>query len=124
MINPETRPSLESLEPRQLLAADDIDRAFGKNGVVVLEDENSITDLVVQPDGKFLASNATGIRRFNPDGSLDNTFAGGDGFLPRPGGSSDIGLASNGKIYVIGPDTGTWSLQRYNANGTLDTTFG
>jgi uncharacterized delta-60 repeat protein len=115
---------LESLEPRRLLAAGDIDRSFGRNGVIVLDDEHPATDLVVQPDGKFLVSNTTGIRRFNSNGTLDNTFAGGDGFLPRPGHSSGMDLHPSGKIYVIGPDTNTWSLQRYNANGTLDTSFG
>jgi uncharacterized delta-60 repeat protein len=86
------------------------------------------------------------VLRFNANGSADGTFGGGDGFVstdltPNPADDSSrttAGLAAlsvqpNGKILAVGAatvansDTGseTASLAtvRYNANGTLDTSY-
>src|SRR5262249_16870407 len=105
----------------------------------------------VQPDGKILsaggAANSRGYRslavlRYNADGSLDNTFGSGGIVLTNlvkltfnGSGFSGGALQSDGKIVVAGSQLlsatpiGTqydweWVLARYNANGTLDTTFG
>ncbi|HYO08344.1 MAG TPA: hypothetical protein VER17_05185 [Tepidisphaeraceae bacterium] len=72
------------------------------------------------------------------DGSFDTTFGGGDGKLPfffRPGSAgSDPGamlVQDDGKIVVGGYQAGDGgdngdgaALARFNANGTLDTSFG
>jgi uncharacterized delta-60 repeat protein len=98
--------------------------------------------VVVQPwDGKIVVagydSQATEfeLTRFNADGSLDRTFgSGGTATLARSLGSpafanvdewDPLGLQADGKLVVAGR-TGSpavWEVARFNANGTLDTTF-
>ena len=71
--------------------------------------------------------------RYNSDGSLDTSFGGGDGKVITPIGGGDepgnsVTLQPDGKIVVAGYSfNGTnndFALVRYNADGTLDTTFG
>jgi uncharacterized delta-60 repeat protein len=104
----------------------------------------------VQPDGKIVdaggAANSRGyasfaILRYNADGSLDNSFGSGGivltnlNKLTHGAGFGGAALQSDGKIVAAGSQLlsatpiGTqydweWVLARYNANGTLDTTFG
>ncbi|WP_394846930.1 hypothetical protein LZC95_05615 [Pendulispora brunnea] len=107
---------------------------------------SGVSNMVVQPDGKFLvAGNArfSGstqddifVARFNPNGSPDTTFhqngavvtdvAGGDD------GASRVAIQQNGQIVVGGyatlpADGGAGSLGvavlRYNADGSLDTAW-
>lgn len=92
--------------------------------------------MTVQPDGKILvggiiygvsdATPGTGIRRINPDGTLDATFN-----VTVLDGSRivhDIALQPDGKIlvggrfFVLGA-TIRRNLIRLNADGTLDTSF-
>jgi len=58
---------------------------------------------------------------------LDSSFgAGGKVVTPMPGGNatmSDVALLSDGKLLVAGYDN-SCRLARYNANGTLDASFG
>ena len=99
-------------------------------------DGQSVT---LQPDGKILvAGNAYNganydfaLVRCNQDGSLDTSFS-GDGKLTTDfGASSDYGqsvtVQSDGKIVVAGFSQSGGSsdigLVRYNADGSLDTTF-
>ena len=94
---------------------------------------------VLQPDGKILVSGFgfTGanvdfaVARFNTDGSLDTTFS-GDGKLTTDFlGNSDLGkniaVQADGKIVVVGDaDNGVdvdIAIARYDADGTLDSTF-
>jgi uncharacterized delta-60 repeat protein len=89
---------------------------------------------VRQPDGKIVAvgevssSDASdfALARYNPDGSLDASFS-GDGRQTTNLGGNDganaVALQSNGKIIVAGSDGDNFALARYNANGSLDTTF-
>src|SRR5262249_13154175 len=74
------------------------------------------------------------VARFNPNGSLDTTFGpkgsglvitdvGGGGFTE----AWAVVLQSDGKIIAAGDRYGSnedFALVRYNANGTLDTSFG
>lgn len=86
-----------------------------------------------------------GLARYNTDGTLDAGFGAGgvdgDGrvstnfdTLPNGVGTDDtaaaVALQSDGKIVVAGttgdgsdPGTNDFAVARYNANGTLDTTF-
>ncbi|MEO1652180.1 MAG: delta-60 repeat domain-containing protein, partial [Bacteroidota bacterium] len=95
----------------------------------------SVLDLIVQSDGKILASgnftkyngvNRSGIARLNPDGSLDTSLDPGTGFNE---GTGPIILQDDGKILIIGGFTafnGTSlsnSIIRLNANGSRDTSF-
>jgi uncharacterized delta-60 repeat protein len=128
-----------------------LDTTFGNNGVVqtsVSKYGGFITGLALQSDGKIVAvgeANAGGkvgeevaVARYNPNGSLDTTFGGGShptGIvltalnLPGTDGPNAVAIDGNGKIDVAGssaPNGGpnSFTLLRYNANGTLDTTFG
>ncbi len=100
-------------------------------------------DVVIQPNGKIvvIGSDADGgafaVARYNPDGSPDTDFGGGDGKVTTDIGFSDEGanavaLQSDGKIVVVGTtwdstpgnQWGHFALVRHNADGSLDPTFG
>jgi uncharacterized delta-60 repeat protein len=93
------------------------------------------TAVVLQSDGKIVAagqaSNAFAVARLNADGTADQSFGTG-GLATTPIGSGawaiSVSVQSDGKIVAVGNRwTGSGyadhSLVRYNANGTLDTTF-
>ena len=103
----------------------------GGSGFVALETPSvccNMRFLTVQPDGKILAvSNSaaccvSGYTRWNVDGTIDTTFAGGR-LEPEPEATDYIPahpvLQSDGK-YVLGAHDG---LRRYNSDGTLDPSF-
>jgi len=110
--------------------------------------------LVVQPDGRLVAagvSTAAGsldfaLARYNTDGTLDATF-GAAGQVVTDFGPAFVGsdpsncalpiadlhgadvafalaLQTDGKLVAAGVSTGDFALARYNADGSLDTTFG
>jgi uncharacterized delta-60 repeat protein len=131
---PTSRCLHEALESRTLLSAGDLDTTFGGDGVVVLNDVTGIfNDVVVQGDGRILAAgfarNAADtesdffLARFNPDGSPDATFGGGDGRVTADFGgnnsASRLALRPDGKIVAYGTE-----LARFLPDGRLDTTFG
>jgi len=132
-----------------LAASGDLDGTFGGDGLVTtnLVPSNPgradyAYDLAPQPDGKIVAVgysfNTSGtsqasdfaITRYNPNGSLDTTFS-GDGRrllnLGESGVARAVAVQPNGKIVVVGEVVGAAGLDvaivRFNANGTLDTTF-
>ena len=88
------------------------------------------------PDGKILAGGHSGgdyvVVRYLNDGTLDTSFGGGDGVANATVGANawanDLTLQADGKILIAGYDDGAtakdFALVRFNANGTLDTTFG
>ena len=119
-----------------------LDRTFGGSGEALAGLGRALA-VQVQPDGKVVAAGyAYGsswesfeVVRFNPDGTLDASFgSSGKVITGFSRGSSDIGeamvLQADGKIVVAGetkPTKTTYedlALMRYNANGTLDTSFG
>lgn len=98
--------------------------------------------VAIQPDGKIVAAgyaiNVTqngidfALVRYNIDGSLDTTFD-GDGKVTTAFGSTStsvqaIAVQPDGKIIAAGDtfdgSTGSFALARYNADGSLDSTFG
>src|SRR6185503_7292224 len=95
--------------------------------------------MVIQPDGKILlagqsSSPATSqdfsLARYNTDGTFDMTF-GTAGVVITPVGfgvttdaGTSVALQSDGKVLVAGRSGSDFAVVRYNANGTLDTTFG
>ena len=105
----------------------------------------TIQAVTIQPDGKIIVAgfNHKGsysdfaLARYNTNGSLDATFDGDGKVATTFGGSSsysygyDLVLQPDGKILVAGdtragPDIGLnydLAIARYNANGSLDTTF-
>ena len=73
------------------------------------------------------------VARLNTDGTLDSSFGGGDGIATTPIGTATdwatgMTLQADGKIVLAGySQTGTdrdIAVVRYNADGSLDTSFG
>src|SRR5687768_18159416 len=77
--------NLEPLEGRQMMAAGDLDLAFGNGGKVIAGAFGyQAADIAVQKDGKYVVVGSLNgnfaVTRFNPDGKPDPTFGGG-GFV-------------------------------------------
>ena len=129
-------------------AAGSLDTTFGQEGIVITSIHGSTdfaTSVALQSDGKILAAGAShngskydfAVARYNTDGSLDTSFNGTGKVItsigPRPTdpyGDKAYGVAvqSDGKILVARPSMGPSfyadvAIVRYNADGTLDTTF-
>lgn len=118
------------------------DASFGSGGKVTTSfssgNEVAFT-MLLQPDGKIILAgnmfNGTydfAMARYTANGALDNTFS-GDGILYTDfTNSADAckaaALQPDGKIILAGESYGQTSydfaLARYNADGTLDNTFG
>lgn len=87
--------------------------------------------VAVQSDGKIVAAGGGpgdfALVRYNADGSLDTTFDGDGKATTDFGGTSDtaraMAIQSDGKILALGDGQGNFALARYNADGSLDTTF-
>jgi uncharacterized delta-60 repeat protein len=104
------------------------DNTFGNNGIVET-DFGNINSIIINTDGKILASCADQnfqniLVRFNPDGMLDGSFNSGNPVL------TDISLTKlqvqfDGKIVGIGSEYQMgYLIKRFNADGTYDTSFG
>jgi uncharacterized delta-60 repeat protein len=119
-----------------------IDSSFGINGKVSTDFFGNIdlaNDVAIQSDGKIVvAGYAFGtmqdvlftVVRYNADGSLDNSFGqGGKFILPSQGFAFSVVIDHNGKIVVAGMAASTplgihsYCVVRFNATGTLDTSF-
>jgi uncharacterized delta-60 repeat protein len=121
-----------------------LDTGFGSGGSVILQLTTTGTPsdraaaVALQTDGKivvagtaenanqFLSANHT-LVRLNPEGSLDTTFGGGGKVFTDLGGRDeglDLVIQADGKVVVLGQSGGNVGLARYNADGTLDATFG
>ena len=94
--------------------------------------------VTMQSDGKILMvgeSNGNfALARFNTDGSLDTSFDNDGKVTTNLGGvgmagASSVVIQSDGRILVVGSVSdsqghGDFALVRYNANGSLDNSFG
>lgn len=97
--------------------------------------------ILIQPDNKIVAAGWSGgsldndfaLVRYNTDGSLDTSFDfDGKAITRINNGTNDIAravvLQSDGKIVLAGQshngEIRTFTLARYNTNGSLDNTFG
>lgn len=127
------------------------DTTYGRGDGKVTTDigftNEGATAVILQPDGKIVAVGTLwdssgrqwgyfALIRYNPDGSLDLTFGGGDGIVV----TEDLGtgwvsansavLQADGKIVVAGRtdyylyDFPELTIIRYNPDGTLDLPFG
>jgi uncharacterized delta-60 repeat protein len=135
--------AVEPLESRKLLSALALDPHFGTGGKVVTDfngEPNSAFSLALTGGKMLVAGSATfggdsdfALVRYNADGSLDTTFGAG-GLIHTDFGSTNdeayaMALQADGKIVVVGhtrTDNGffDFAVARYNADGSLDTTFG
>jgi uncharacterized delta-60 repeat protein len=112
-----------------------LDNGFGQGGKVTtsLGGPNDFgLDVLLQPNGKIgvlggTAGQVCALLRYNVNGSLDTTF-GTEGKAFDEAGLTDIALQADGKIVAAGEDyVGTnlvFMLKRFNANGSVDTSFG
>jgi uncharacterized delta-60 repeat protein len=120
-----------------------LDPSFGTGGKVTttlgLTDAEAY-DLARQPDGKLLAAGASSngsnddfaLARYNPNGSLDTSFGSGGkvatAFGPSQDGANAIVSQPDGKLVAAGYSLNganyDFALARYNADGSLDTSFG
>lgn len=119
-----------------------LDTTFNGTGRVLTDiagNGDSANSVAIQSDGKILAAgygndgsnNNFAVVRYNANGSLDTTFN-GTGKVITPFGTnfsiaSSVAVQSDGKIvlagYVLNGLDFDFAIARYNANGTLDTTF-
>jgi uncharacterized delta-60 repeat protein len=142
------KPRLECLEDRCTPSAGMLDPTFGSGGIVNTSlasgTHDYVQSLVVQPDGKILAtgevltwpttgkfripSSQYGLARYNPDGSLDSSF--GNGGIVVLGKqyeyhmASRVALQPDGKIDVLDGWSGGNGVLQFKANGNLDGSFG
>ncbi len=120
-----------------------LDSTFGTGGRVTMPFGNG-TDIIravaIQKDGKIIAAgyffnignNDFAIARYNTDGSLDTTYGTNGKVVTAIGNSTDeifsIAFQPNGKLVVAGcsnnGSNNDFALARYNADGSLDTSFG
>ena len=121
------------------------DAGFGNGGRVTTHvgDGAAASALVIQPDGKLVAAgsllqpasltNGFALARYDSDGSLDGTFgSGGTVITPILGEAAGIAFAlllqSDGRLveggFAVPGLNDEFAVVRYNADGSLDPTFG
>ncbi|MES2098719.1 MAG: hypothetical protein V4569_02775 [Pseudomonadota bacterium] len=121
-----------------------LDTSFGSAGKAVTAvgpTDDYAQAMVVQPDGKIVVAGwgngalgyAFEIVRYERDGALDISFGTAGKVITSVGDGADaanaIALQADGKILVAGsadetPKGKSFALVRYNADGSVDTTFG
>lgn len=117
-----------------------LDNSFDGDGIVktiiIPNESNTGNDILVQNNGKIVVAGRAGniakivLVRYNIDGTLDTTFASNGIFLhsaiTSANHSKSVSLQSNGKIVIGGNENNgpKFLLERYNMNGSIDTTFG
>ncbi|MDQ3800229.1 MAG: delta-60 repeat domain-containing protein [Acidobacteriota bacterium] len=132
-----------------ILAAGILDPDFGSGGKVNFRFSASSTDLgragAIQADGKIVIAGWSGllgqsngfrnfaVARLNANGTVDNTFGNGGWAITDFNNEEDVANAvviqPDGKIVVGGArrtvqsTAFAFALARYNADGSLDTTF-
>ncbi len=127
-----------------------IDTSFGVNGIAKIRfdsygtnsSDESPEEISFQSDGKIIVAGSlstlesnnykTGIARFNPNGTLDTTFATSGKVISQvntKNGPTELIMLSDDKFLLNITDESlsgvvTTLIQKYNSNGSLDTSFG
>ena len=117
-----------------------LDHTFSGDGLLTpdFHGDAQATDVAVQPDGRIViggvAANspttdpaAVLVARFNTNGTIDSTFGTGGrvAFAGAPLIAATHVVLQGTRTIAAGVDrAGNRAFSRYNANGTLDTTFG
>ncbi len=110
-----------------------LDPGFGGGWVTTEIGSRSAAQAVaLQPDGKIIAAGSSdgtfALARYTPDSALDSSFgSGGTVTTPFERGSAyayALALAPDGRIVAAGVAGSEFALARYNADGSLDTSFG
>jgi uncharacterized delta-60 repeat protein len=128
--------ALEALEDRMLLNAGSLDLSFGIGGKSVTPGIGQAFDATLHNSQIIAVGGVNGdfvVARYNSGGSADTTFGTNGVVTTNLGSTQDqaegVAVQSDNKIVVAGftqsATTGRdFALVRYNANGTLDTSFG
>jgi uncharacterized delta-60 repeat protein len=109
-----------------------LDTTFGGgDGWVTEPGTNKAFGIALQLDGKILVGGGENfsLARFNTDGTLDTTFGNGTGKTVSGFGVTydayDFAVVDGGKIVMVGTNNGSnFITARFNADGSLDTSFG
>jgi uncharacterized delta-60 repeat protein len=118
-----------------------LDPAFGSGGLVTTDvggNLNSAADgVAIQPfDGRIVVGGSTQlasgrwcffVARYLTDGSLDTSFGSGGITITDLGSdahASAMTLTADGHILVAGVSSSMMTVERYRADGSLDTSFG
>lgn len=122
-----------------------LDETFGDGGISVIDFEGKAQfpqDIVALPGDKILIVGGVAdefafgaffeeafMARINSDGLVDTSFGGGDGYITWKLGDGPLGfdralVTSESEMYIVGGDETDCTLQRFDLDGTLDTTFG
>jgi uncharacterized delta-60 repeat protein len=122
-----------------------LDTSFGAGGKVTTDFSGSADNahaVAIQLDGKIVVagrvrnqttSDDFGLARYNTNGSLDTSFGTGGKVttdftgVAGPDEAQALAIQLDGKIVAVGfasAASGNFALARYNADGTLDTSFG
>ena len=139
---------LGSTEAATAATPGSLDSSFGGRGIAATGSDSRLFGTVVQGNGDVVAVGETGaahgnatllLARFTPSGALDRSFGfGGVATGPLILGSPEtnslgraVAIQPDGKLVVVGSATdtsGTYAhgliVERYNANGRLETSFG
>lgn len=116
-------------------AGGDPDDAFGSHGGAVTPIGTVGASAVTrQPDGKLVvAGDASGadkwvLARYNEDGTIDSGFGAGGVTVTETAENgafaADVIVTASGKLVAAGMLDGNFAVLRYNADGSLDETFG
>ncbi len=131
----------------RLLPDGGVDPAFGTNGYFTYDhagESDFIYDGVILADGKILACGAVSnsaddteilLLRLNSDGSLDDTFGGGDGMAIHTVNTGQdyanaLLVGADGSITIVGTTaipgmlTTRGLIMKFDALGNVDTTYG
>lgn len=132
---------------QQFTSEGEIDSLFGINGIVEFELDTAfsyfLSNFVLLNNGKMLINGSrTGqdewgtdysefvLTRRNADASLDSTFGSYGYTYSNVRALSDIAVHADGKIACVGTTglnqqgtQGNMAISRYNANGSIDSTF-
>ncbi|MEZ5494606.1 MAG: hypothetical protein R3E61_08535 [Pseudomonadales bacterium] len=116
-------------------APGDLDLSFGGAGIVITDmgtNYDNGSSVIQQTDGQLVEAGTSdgnfALVRYKTNGSLDLSFGGGTGKVITDMGSSyDYGSSViqqvDGKLVVAGTSNNDFALARYNADGSLDTSF-
>src|SRR5262245_60048 len=141
------KPCLEALEDRLVPTSGLLDPTFDGDGILNPPAFGS-AGIAIQTNGKIVTAGTVfsgsttvddfAVARYNANGSLDTSFGSGGKVVTDFGKSQSwdrafaIAIQTDGKIVVAGEHSpkfnsgGNWDMAvvRYNANGSLDTSFG
>ena len=110
-----------------------LDTSFNFDGKVTTPVDTSFNGgkaLAIQPDGKIVVAGDSALVRYNTDGSLDTSFAGDGIALTTLSVGNGMAIQPDGKILVAGSSLNAdtfeedFAVGRYNADGSLDASYG